>query len=167
MKRYRDFSKNCEPFLGKRLLVNSQFNWQTRWHIVNHIQKRKFTLMVSYLWTISFKGKPAGNLEAGLPAEDTLALNLRCWLWLILRSLKSPGVVRQRVFLCLHQIQWLIYCSQVPFCWPRAQGTHFTLARSTSGEVTGLSSRAGRVRIPHGSFIKYWRSFRHGEFNSF
>ncbi|QDT20011.1 hypothetical protein V6x_17610 [Gimesia chilikensis] len=34
--------------------------------------------MVSYLWTISFKGKPAGNLEAGLPAEDTLALNLRC-----------------------------------------------------------------------------------------
>ncbi|QDU13955.1 hypothetical protein CA11_17460 [Gimesia maris] len=34
--------------------------------------------MISYLWTISLNGKPAGNPKAGLPAEDMLALNLRC-----------------------------------------------------------------------------------------
>ncbi|EDL61221.1 hypothetical protein PM8797T_03299 [Gimesia maris DSM 8797] len=34
--------------------------------------------MISYLWTISLNGKPAGNPAAGLPAEDMLALNLRC-----------------------------------------------------------------------------------------
>ena len=34
--------------------------------------------MISYLLTISLNAYPAGNPQASLPAEDTLALNLRC-----------------------------------------------------------------------------------------